>query len=244
MSRLLLEDDGNSPLGRMPGPGRVVTLPLVSQRAEDVVTRAGGDRTLLGLALLGAGGVWLVGEMGPFHVAGRTLESVALVCIGAGLIVTRRSGGRVWPILVGGILAISLLGNSATANFRNRFGSDIGARTIVPTVLPPKASYRTALGALTLDLTQASFPAGVRQTVRVDVGLGAMRIIVPPSVELWVGAAETVGEVTVLGHRLGGGFGLDESYHDPGWYSDGSAPHLTLQLSGTGGAVRVEYPRQ
>ena len=240
MGRIVLEDEGNSPLGRMPVSGRVVTLPLVSQRAEDVVTRAGGDRTLLGLALLGAGGVWLVGEMGLFHVAGRTLESVALVCIGAGLIITRRSGRRIWPVLVGGILAVSLLGSSATTTFRSRFGTGFGAHSFAPKTLGAVQSrYQTGFGSLTLDLSQVSFPDTGR-TIHVDVGFGRMQVIVPDHLLLRVNATGLAGSVSVFGGHHGGGLGVDESYQDPLWTTDHTTPRLTLDLNVAGGAVSVE----
>src|SRR6185437_12928086 len=125
---------------------------------------------------------------------------VALVCIGAGLIVTRRTGRRRWPILVGGILALSLLGNSASANFRNRFGSSFGPHSFAPTdPSQVRDTYQTGFGSFTLDLSQVSFPPTPQRTITVTVGFGSLRVIVPPNVALRVDANDSAGAVRVLG---------------------------------------------
>jgi hypothetical protein len=192
------------------------------------------------MALLAAGTLWLLGELGLFHVAGRTLASVALVCIGAGLIVTRRTGRRRWPILVGGILALSLLGNSASANFRSEFGGSFGPDPESPTQLNSiHAKYEVAAGPLTLDLRRIQFPPGLRRTVDASVGAGPLHVIVPPDVALRVHARDTAGPVTVLGHDLGSGFDESDNYQDPDW-SGTNKFRLTLDLHVGAGPINVE----
>lgn len=213
----------------------------MSLPADEVVTRPGGDRSLLGLALLAAGGLWLVGEVGGVHVTGRTLASVALVCIGAGLILNHRRSRRVWPILIGGILALFLLGNSATTNFRARYGSGVGAQTSTPANPGQiQSRYQAGLGALNVDFTRVTFPPRWTKTIQMDVGLGAMHVLVPANMVLRVRASDSVGAVTVVNHGLGSGFGVHGTYQDPDWGSDQTDPHLTLNLSVGGGAVTVD----
>lgn len=205
-----------------------------------MVTRSGGDRSMLGMALLAAGTLWLMGELGLLHVAGRTLASVALVCIGAGLILTRRTGRRRWPILVGGILALSLLGNSASANFRSQFGGRIGPETDAPTQLSSlQSKYETAAGALTLDLSRISFPADGHRTVEASLGAGPLQVIVPSGVALRVKAHDSAGHVTVLGRDLGSGVNVDTDYRDPNW-DEKSDFRLTLDLHVGAGPITVE----
>lgn len=212
----------------------------MSREADEAVTRSGGDRSMLGMALLAAGTLWLLGELGLFHVAGRTLASVALVCIGAGLIVTRRTGRRRWPILVGGILALSLLGNTASANFRARFGGGFGARTWVPTrPADVRATYQTGFGAATLDMGKVVFAPDAHRSVTVNVGFGALHVIVPAGVALQVDANDSAGAVRVLDRSLGSGLGVSRTYTSPSWTEDG-LPHLMLVLNVEGGAINVE----
>jgi hypothetical protein len=212
----------------------------VSREADEVVTRSGGDRSLLGMALLAAGTLWLLGELGLFHVAGRTLASVALVCIGAGLLVTRRTGRRRWPILVGGILALSLLGNTASANFRSRFGGGFGSRTFAPTrPAEVRPVYQAGFGSLTLDLSEVRFAATARRTVTVNVGFGSLHVVVPDGIGLRVDANDSAGAVRVLGNSLGGGFGVSRTYTNSSWSRAGVA-QLTLLLNVEGGAINVE----
>ena len=205
-----------------------------------MVTRSGGDRSLLGMALLAAGTLWLLGEVGLFHVAGRTLASVALVCIGVGLIATRRTGRRRWPILVGGILALSLLGNTASANFRSRFGSSFGSRTWVPTrPADVRPVYQTGFGSATLDLSAVQFAPDARKSVTVNVGFGSLHVIVPTGIALRVDANDSAGAVRVLGQSLGSGFGVNRTYTSSTWAS-GDVAHLQLVLNVEGGAINVD----
>lgn len=205
-----------------------------------MVTRSGGDRSMLGMALLAAGTLWLLGELGLLHVAGRTLASVALVCIGAGLIMTRRTGRRRWPILVGGLLALSLLGNSASASFRSQFGGTVGPQTASPTQLSQvRARYQTAAGALTVDLSGVGFPPGGHQAVDASVGAGPLHVIVPADVALRVKAHDSAGPVTVLGRQLGAGLDENDEYQDPDWGRT-SRFRLTLDLHVGAGPIDVE----
>lgn len=192
------------------------------------------------MALLAAGTLWLLGELGLLHVAGRTLASVALVCIGAGLILTRRTGRRRWPILAGGILALSLLGNSASASFRSQFGGTIGPQTYRP-AQPSQVQnkYETAAGALTLDLSRISFPSGSHRTVEASVGAGPLHVIVPADVALRVKAHDSAGPVTVLGRQLGAGLDENDEYEDPGWDRT-SRFRLTLDLHVGAGPIEVD----
>lgn len=212
----------------------------MSREADAVATRSRGDRTLLGTALLVAGTLWLLGELGLFHVAGRLLASAALVCIGAGLLITRRTGRRRWPILIGGILALSLLGNSASANFRSRFGSDFGSRSVVP-MRPADvhSSYRTGFGSLTLDLRHVHFADGAHRRIAVNVGLGALRITVPAGIGLQVTVSDSAGAVRVLGNNLGGGVGVRRTFTNDAW-GVGTAPQVSLDLTVEAGAIDVD----
>ena len=203
------------------------------------MTRSGGDRSLLGMALLAAGTLWLLGELGLFHVAGRTLASVALVCIGAGLLVTRRTGRRRWPILVGGILALSLLGNTASANFRSEFGGGIGALKAAPVQLSQvHRTYETEFGALDLDLSRVTFPAGVSKSIQVRVGFGALHVRVPSGVAVRVKVHDSAGPVKVLGQDYGG-VDVNDTYQDRSWTTE-SVAHLTLDVHVEAGPVNVE----
>lgn len=214
----------------------------MSLPAEEVVARRGGDRTLLGLALLAAGGLWLFDEAGVFHVTGRTMASAALVCIGAGLILKRRSSRRVWPIIVGGILALSLLGSSATSNFRQRYGGSFGSDSPSPTTVKGVLSdYRTGFGTLNLDLTGVPLTPIWHKTVHVDVGFGTARITVPDGLVLRVNASTSAGSVRILDGRSAGGVGVSRSYTDPGW-DDQSKPHLTLDVSVEAGQITIARP--
>jgi hypothetical protein len=165
---------------------------------------------------------------------------VALVCIGVGLLVTRRTGRRRWPILVGGILALSLLGNTASANFRARFGGGFGSHTWVPTrPADVRAVYQTGFGSATLDLSQVQFATDAHRSVTVNVGFGSLHVVIPAGVALRVDANDSAGAVRVLGRSLGSGLGVSRTYTSPSWGQEGVA-QLMLVLNVEGGAINVE----
>ena len=213
----------------------------MSFRAENVVARPRGDRTVLGLALVAAGLVWFLGELRVLHVGGRALAAVALVAIGVGLIVTHRTGRKVWPILVGAVLTIGLLGHSATTAIRSRYGTSLGVQSFKPIKLSDlRTRYQVAAGAVNLDLSGTQFEPGKTRDVEIDVGAGAVKVMVPPGLALDVKAEDSVGAVTVFGNHLGSGIGVDREYKSSNW-SNTSGPRLALDLRVGAGAATVSY---
>jgi len=212
----------------------------MSQATDNVVARPRGDHTVIGLALMAAGVLWFLGELGVLHVAGRTMAAAALVAIGAGLIVTHRSGRRIWPLLVGGVLTIGLLGHSAGTAIGTRYGTALGSQDYVPTALNDvRPVYRVAAGAVHLDLTRVVFPSGAGRSIEIDVAAGVVNVIVPTGTALDVKAQDSVGAVTVFGSHLGSGVGVNREYRSPDWATM-TGPRLVLNVNVVAGAVNVQ----
>jgi hypothetical protein len=161
-----------------------------------------GDRGLFGMCLLFAGVVWFFSRAGMLHVAADTLLSILLICIGAGLLLTRRSGRRFWPILLGGVVLFVLMGSSASA--RVHWGSS-GQPKFAPTS-PSELHkpYELGAGQMRLDLTRMVFANTVQ--VQAKVGAGQLEVVVPSDIPVTVRYQEGVGGINVEGHALGNGF--------------------------------------
>src|ERR1700736_1597554 len=75
--------------------------------------RRRSDRPLLGALLLAVGVVWLV-DVTAIHLNGETITSLLLMLLGLGMVFTSRRGGRAWPVLLGLLLTVALVGGAST----------------------------------------------------------------------------------------------------------------------------------
>jgi hypothetical protein len=114
--------------------------------------------------------------------------AVALLVVGAGLLVGTWVGRARWLIPVGLVLALAL---GATAAARNAGLDDgLGERTWTPR---GDASY--ALGAGEAELDLSSLPGSGSYEVDAEVGLGRLLVLVPRDVRVTGEAEAGVGEV-------------------------------------------------
>lgn len=198
---------------------------------DDQPTRRHGDRGILGLVLLFVGVVWLIGRMGWAHLAARTLLSILLMCIGAGLLLTWRSGRRGWPILLGGLVWLCLIGISAAPGASAAYGSAVGGQSYQPKVprdLP--GAYRVGLGRLDLDLTRLRLPSSQVVKVVADVGVGSLTVMAPRGIGLDVQVIDHVGKAYLPGSAPSAGLNVDRTWKSPGYSKAGRHLDLDLQV--------------
>ena len=192
-----------------------------------------GDRGLFGMVLLFAGVAWFLSRAGMLHVAADTLLSILLVCIGAGLLLTRRSGRRAWPILLGGILLFVLMGSSASAHVH--WGGSGGVTRFVPTSTRQLADYQIGEGEMRLDLTRLEF-SGTTPVV-AKVGFGDLEVTVPKGVAVKIDYKDVLGEVNIEGHEFSHGVGTDATWRSSGY--DQASKRLNLDLEVGAGSINV-----
>jgi hypothetical protein len=176
-------------------PDRYIRLVATT---DDLDRRAGRhkDRRVLGMVLLALGVVFFLGHAGLFQAAGRTLVSAALVAIGVGLIVTRRSSRPRWPIFAGAILTFGLIGHSAAQNFQQDFGDALGSHVYTPHKLSQVHSkYQLAAGTMTVNLSHVRFSTTTVKRVKVDVAAGQAQVTIPDGVPVEVIAKAEAGTV-------------------------------------------------
>ncbi|MHB1445910.1 MAG: LiaF domain-containing protein [Acidimicrobiales bacterium] len=188
-----------------------------------------GDRGVFGLVLVLLGAVWLLGRMNLLHLAADTLLALLLMGLGAGLLLTRRSGRHHWPILLGGVVLFVLMGGSAAANGRIRgAGAAVGNPSYVPTNLGELHDYTLGTGDMTINLTKLDLSG--RPTVHATVGAGNLDVIVPRGSKVEVNYTDQVGDVTVLGQNVAAGISSQSTWMSQGYSSAGQAVMLDLTV--------------
>jgi hypothetical protein len=152
--------------------------------------RRRSDRPLLGALLLAVGVVWLV-DVTAIHLNGETITSLLLMLLGLGMVFTSRRGGRAWPVLLGLLLTVALVGGAST------FHLDAPVST-------------------TLDLTQLG-PITAPVTFTVRQMFGRVLIVVPKEAHVDVQARVTFGNfMSPQGPRAGVGVHGDYTQDGPG----------------------------
>jgi len=105
---------------------------------------------------------------------------------------------------VGVLLAALAIFFTVAASLYAHVGHGVGHRTYEPaTTSSVNDYYRLGVGTLDLDLSRVHFGPGPT-TVRADVGIGHLRIVVPAGVTVRVKSHVNWGDTTLLGHEQSG----------------------------------------
>ena len=155
----------------------------------------------LGLLLLVVAFTGFVAVAVGAAAGGGAVIAGLVIAIGAALTVSAFLGGRRWLVLPALILAIPL-GFVAAAGIDVDGG--VGDRDYQPTsVRELRDGYELGMGELRLDLTQVDLPPG-RTPLKLDIGIGSMRVIVPDDVCVASDVRVGAGYARVLDRDSGG----------------------------------------
>jgi hypothetical protein len=128
-----------------------------------------------------------------------------VIALGAGLALTAFTGGMRWLAVPALLLALPL-GFVAASGADVKGGS--GERNYRPTTVAElQHGYHLGAGELRLDLRAVDLPSG-RTPVKVDLGIGSVRVFVPKDVCVASNMRVGVGYTRVL-DRDSGGFDVD-----------------------------------
>ena len=189
------------------------------------------------MVLLFAGVVWFLSRTGTLHVAADTLLSILLICIGAGLLITRRSGRKFWPILLGGVVLFVLMGSSAST--RIHWHGPGGEEVFAPTSAAGLPRYQVPIGNLRLDLTGLDFTdqsTTAPVPVVAKVGLGDLDVVVPTGVGVQVKYKDGFGDVNIEEQQVSHGT-ESSTWRSPGYET--ARKRLNLDLEVGSGAINV-----
>ena len=129
--------------------------------------------------------------------------AIAVIVIGAGLILTAGRGSARW-LIVPAIAIAAPLGIVSAADIS--FPDSVGDRSYTPTALAdiPEDGYRFGVGRVAIDLREADWTRGDVIPMDVDLGVGEIFVAVPHDVCVSTDLDADVGEVQIPGDSSNG----------------------------------------
>jgi hypothetical protein len=163
--------------------------------------RPAGRRPVVpGLVLIAIGSLWLAHVLGV-PIVWTILLPAAVVLVGLAVLVGGSSPVTAGLVPLGVVLAIAA---GIVTLLPGASSFEAGDRVLVVDDLADlQEVYELGAGQLTLDLRGLELPSGSTD-VRVDVGLGDLRIRVPEEATVVVDARVTAGELVAFGTRVDG----------------------------------------
>jgi hypothetical protein len=201
--------------------------------------------TLIGLLAVVFGLAWLMAVTRVAHVSAVTVVAIALMVVGAALVVTARTdwalSRRAWPVFGGAALAATLLAFSVSPNLPIGFQHlSFGSRNLAPSTwaaLP--ATVHGGFGRTEIDLTGLAGPPPQPMTLAVDNAAGQIQIMLPANLKTVLQATVSAGQINVNGQFLSG---VSRSV-DQTLSSATAGPALTLKVqSGFGNTEITQLP--
>lgn len=194
-----------------------------------------GAGIVLGLVLVAAGVIWLLEASDLVELDWTVVLAVALIVVGALLVLTVGSVARGGLITLGVAIAVALLVVSAIdVNVDSGFGD----RTETPaSVSELDSKYSHSFGSMTLDLSRITFPEGTTH-VKASTAFGSLQVILPASsvVSVRIDAETTFGDIEALGEEANGAH-ASRVRTDPGY--DTASRRLDLEVDAAFGSVEV-----
>jgi phage shock protein C len=191
---------------------------------------------LVGLGLAAVALAVLLARAAIWPVAGGGW--IVLLILGLGVLWVSRGGSRGRKLLRAALATTATLFALAVAAvaiglawFDVSFSDGVGTRAYQPAAVSElHSSYKLGVGNLVLDLSHLG-PITERTTVHTDLGVGQIKVIVPPTMRVAIDAHAKVGQLDVL------------QVHDDGRnaaLSTGSGALLVIDAHVGAGEVRVE----
>mgnify|MGYP001062730509 CR=1 FL=1 len=206
---------------------------------------AGAALVLTGAVFALSGGVSAGALLGP-EAAPVYLGGLVALC-GAALVVGTWVGNPRGLVPVASLVTVLAVAATATDLTQLRFGEVVWRPETVSEAQEP---FELTAGRADLDLTGLALEPGQEVTVRAEVGLGSLDVLVPESVRITVRGRSGFGRLS-FGERDLLGFGLDvrgvvepESAPDADEAEEESAaepPTLNLVLDSCAGDVEVRH---
>lgn len=182
-----------------------------------------------GALLILAGGAWLLHTLDVVEISVEVVVPAALIVVGILLLAAARRGRQGGLITLGVILTLL----SALVASTDLTGG-VGDRRVALSGIEPVRDQELGIGQLVVDLSDLA-PSGP-VSLSAEVGIGELRVDLPPDLPVRVEATSGIGQVDVF-EEEDGGFGPELDHVDEGF--EGAAASLDLQLSVGIGQVTV-----
>lgn len=192
-----------------------------------------GRITVAAVLIIG-GAVALLDNFTALDVAPDRYAALAVIVVGAGLLVGSRFGRSRGLIALGVVLVIAMALAAVARTIPDIDGA--GERVYQPeTVAEVRDSYEFGIGSVTIDLTELRLEPNDDLEIDGAVGIGELVVEVPPEATVVVDATVGGGTIQAFG-RESSGTGAELSHRRAG---DEGAPTITLDLTSGLGAVDV-----
>ena len=154
----------------------------------------------LSIGTLAAGGLLLAGAYGVDGLSSARVLAVALLIVGAGLVVGTWWGHARWLAAVGVLLCLAV---AVTSVAQGALRGGTGNRTWVVSGGATDRTFRLGVGDATLDLRGVQ-AEGAHPRVRASVAVGHLLVLLPPGVPVRVHATAQLGGLKGLQDEIGG----------------------------------------
>jgi hypothetical protein len=159
-------------------------------------------RIAFALILVAAGVGWLLHSLDVIDVPWDALLPVALIAVGAVLVVGSRTGRYSGLIALGIVLTIA---TALVAAVDVPFTGGVGQREITPlTAADLEPRYDLAVGQMVIDLSQLQLQPGERVDLEARVGIGELVLDAPAGAFIQARARAGLGDVQLLGKEASG----------------------------------------
>jgi phage shock protein PspC (stress-responsive transcriptional regulator) len=191
-------------------------------------------RYTLAAVLIILGGIALADRLGALSVAPQHYPAIALVVIGAGLLL-----GSIWGrsrgLILIGLMLIPAAYAGGLVNVPLRGG--VNSQVFVPTTVAEAGrEYRLAAGDMTIDLSHIKWGSDPVR-INASVAAGEIKVVVPRNVSVDFSGHVQVGDIRFLDTDRGG---IDVSYQA---HTTGDGPgRLVLKTDISFGQVTVSQP--
>ena len=184
----------------------------------------------LSIGTLAAGGLLLAGTYGAAGLSSARVLAVAVLIVGAGLVVGTWWGHARWLAAVGIVLCLAV---AVTSVAQGALRGGVGDRSWLVADGATDSSFRLGIGDATLDLRRLPVE-GAHLRVQASVAVGHLLVLLPPDVPVRIHATARLGALKSLAEETGGQR-LDRttSYGPPG------DPRVEIEASVRTGQVEV-----
>jgi len=217
--------------GRVAAPG----APVAARRPPSLL----GALTI-GFGLLALGTASVLDAVSLVQLGLEEYLALALVAIGAGLVVGAFVGRARWLALLGLLLVVPLAVTQVAGDLALDVSGGVGERTVrVTDPADLDEGYRLGIGSLELDLRDLELEPGRTAVVEASVGLGELVVSVPPDVRVEGVARVRGGEVRLPDGSRFSGPG-ERAILVPGNEEEEGAGRVELRLDAAFGEIRVQ----
>jgi hypothetical protein len=168
----------------------------------------------------------LIGRAGAYDTSALQATAVGLVALGIGLVATAWRARSRWALTLGALMTAFVMLGSVV---HSHWGTAVGTRVWRPaTASSIPYEYQLGAGNATLDLRAVGTDV-VGKTVRVRIGAGRLRVIVPSSVPAAATGYVELGVFEAFGARYNDN-PTRQTVVSPGWTTPAQGVRIVVHM--------------